>query len=59
MGNLVALPKILFQTNPQLTQQMLQQTWDEGLPLQWVTDDSVYEWRVCNEKTIKPSQFCI
>jgi len=31
-----------FQTKPQLAQQMLERVWDEGLPLEWVTGDTIY-----------------
>jgi SRSO17 transposase len=33
---------VMFQTKPQLAQAMLAQAWAEGLPLQWVTGDTLY-----------------
>jgi SRSO17 transposase len=31
-----------FQTKPQIAQGMLEQAWDEGVAMQWVTGDSLY-----------------
>lgn len=31
-----------FRTKPQLAQAMLEQAWDEGIPLNWVTGDTIY-----------------
>lgn len=31
-----------FQTKPQIAHRMLQQAWDEGIPMQWVVADTLY-----------------
>ena len=33
---------VTFQTKPQIAQAMLEQAWDEGLPMQWVVGDTLY-----------------
>jgi SRSO17 transposase len=33
---------VTFQTKPQIAQAMLDQAWDEGVPMQWVTGDTLY-----------------
>lgn len=33
---------VIFQTKPQIARQMLEQAWDEGVPMQWVTGDTLY-----------------
>ena len=33
---------VSFQTKPQIARQMLEQAWDEGVPMQWVTGDTLY-----------------
>ena len=34
--------EVEFQTKPQLAQAMLEGVWDEGIPMQWVTADTLY-----------------
>jgi SRSO17 transposase len=33
---------VAFQTKPQIAQIMLERAWDEGIPMQWVTADTLY-----------------
>ncbi len=35
-------PEVVFQTKPQLGLAMLQAAWDAGVPMRWVTGDSIY-----------------
>jgi len=32
---------VVFQTKPQIARQMLEQAWDEGVPMRWVTGDTL------------------
>ena len=34
--------EVCFQTKPQIAQAMLEQAWDEGVPMQWVVGDTLY-----------------
>lgn len=34
--------EIIFQTKPQIAQAMLERAWSEGIPLHWVTGDTLY-----------------
>jgi SRSO17 transposase len=34
--------EVIFQTKPQIAQQMLEQAWDEGVAMQWVVGDTLY-----------------
>lgn len=34
--------EVSFRTKPQIAQAMLEQAWDEGLPMKWVVGDSLY-----------------
>ena len=36
------LPEVVFATKPELAPHMLQRTLDTGLPVAWVTADTVY-----------------
>jgi len=34
--------EVVFQTKPQIAQMMLERSWNEGIPLQWVVADTLY-----------------
>lgn len=34
--------EVVFQTKPQIAQTMLEQAWNEGIPMQWVIGDTLY-----------------